>query len=74
MILLAIALVAVFTAGIYIGMVNAPQETNKYTLKPYRGVGNGVLKHGTILKEEYRGPESIAGNLDIYGIWILEEK
>ena len=72
LILIALALVAVFTTGIYIGMVNAPVSTT--TLEPYQGPGSGVLRHGTILKEEYKGPESISGTLDIKGIWILKEQ
>lgn len=52
----------------------SPGSEPGYVLRPYEGPGNGVLKHGIVLKEEYQGPQSISGELDIKGIWILEEK
>lgn len=44
----------------------------QYMLKPYSGTGSGVLAPGTVLKEQYVGPQSVIGKLSIHGVWILE--
>lgn len=57
------------SVGFWIGRTSTPN-----TLKPYSGPGNSVLAPGTVVKEQYKGPNSISGRLDIGGVWILEEQ
>lgn len=40
-------------------------------MQPYDGIGSTVLKPGTVLKEPYKGPQSVLGVLDIGGVWIV---
>jgi len=45
-IILVVTFVTIISLGVY-GLMGTNSE---YTLKPYTGVGSGVLKHGTIVK------------------------
>lgn len=49
----------------------------RYHIKPYTGIGSGVLKHGTLIKVggngQYEGPESIVGSIEAPGTWQIEE-
>lgn len=46
-------------------------------IEPYTGIGSGVLKHGTIIEGDYKGPESIVGhfeNIEKYpGTWVIRK-
>lgn len=64
------SLVGLFVFLIVVLLSSGGQDT--ITLERYDGPGNGVLKHGIVLKEEYKGPESISGELDLKGIWIIK--
>lgn len=71
-ILIILGLGLVFVSGFILGRTTT--QTPQYSLRPYNGMGSGVLKHGTVVSEDYQGPQSISGVLDIKGVWILEEK
>jgi hypothetical protein len=58
--------------GFTIGTVVGSQKEKQYTLKPYTGLGSGVLAPGTVLKENYKSPASVIGKVD-GGVWIIEE-
>lgn len=69
--LLLILMVALFGFFMFrIGQHNAPEK--QYTIKPYSGLGSGVLAPGTVVKEQYRDPASIIGKVE-GGVYILEE-
>jgi hypothetical protein len=61
-----------FTIGVMVA--NEAKRNDTVTLVPYNGLGSGVLKHGTVLKDNYEGPDSISGNLDIPGVWVIGGK
>lgn len=69
--LIILVIVAVNLAGVLVGRATAPQP--RYSLKPYTGLGSGVLKHGTIVKQDYKNPADRSGTLDVKGVWLLEE-
>lgn len=72
-VLVGILIVAVFifaTFGVYSAF--SSRATDSVELVPYDGLGSGVLQHGTVLSEEYQGPNSISGQLNIEGIWIIK--
>ena len=49
-------------------------------IEPYTGVGSGVLKHGTIIRGDYKGPESIVGHFnegteaEYPGTWVIRKE
>lgn len=71
---LVIVVVALLTIGFGVGVLfernNAPEK--QYTIQPYTGIGSGVLAPGTVLKENYKAPDSIIGKVE-GGVYILEE-
>lgn len=75
-----IALIIGAAGGFILGNtteVPAQPAAVKYHIKPYTGVGSGVLKHGTLINvgktNSYMGPESIVGTIDAPGTWQIEE-
>jgi hypothetical protein len=53
--------------------------TVKTYIEPYTGVGSGVLKHGTIIRGDYKGPDSIVGQFnpgtedEFPGTWVIRK-
>lgn len=51
----------------------------RQTIEPYTGIGSGVLKHGTIIEGDYKGPESIVGHFEpgtedrFPGTWVIRK-
>lgn len=51
----------------------------RQVIEPYTGVGSGVLKHGTIIRGDYKGPESIVGHFnegteaEYPGTWVIRK-
>lgn len=52
-----------------------PAKKVSYVIKPYSGVGSGVLKHGTLLdltgRDNYETPGDIVGHIDAPGTWYM---
>ena len=61
-------------AGIYIGrrIEHKRLTENSVVLRPYEGLGSGVLAPGTVVRDNYEGPDSVSGKLDIGGVWRLD--
>lgn len=72
--LLALIVIALLTIGFGMGMLASRNDTSEknYTIKPYTGLGSGVLAPGTVVKEQYQDPSSIIGRVE-GGVYILEE-
>lgn len=53
--------------------------TVKTYIEPYTGIGSGVLKHGTIIRGDYKGPESVVGHFnegtedEFPGTWVIRK-
>ena len=83
---LGLGLLIGVTAGVSMGNNNQGEEKKAVSsvtvttyIEPYTGVGSGVLKHGTIIRGDYKGPESIIGNFNEEGIkefpgtWVIRK-
>lgn len=79
--LIIIALIVGAAGGFIVG-TNSQEKAPvaaavKYHIKPYTGIGSGVLKHGTLINvgktDQYQGPESIVGTIDAPGTWQIQE-
>lgn len=57
-----LVVIAVLALGFTFGKA-VTMNGNQYTLKPYTGVGSGVLKHGTIVKVVNNQPV-VVGHFD----------
>lgn len=71
--LLLLVMIGAFGFFMYqIGQHQASREEKQLVLKPYTGLGSGVLAPGTVLRENYKEPASILGRVE-GGVWIIEE-
>ena len=52
-----------------IGIILSRDSSEK--IKPYDGVGSGVLKSGTVIDGVYTGPDSIVGDINRPGVWTI---